>query len=77
MGKIEFKEDKWIVPDNPVILYTDGDGIGPEIMEATRRVINAAISKAYKNKKINWKEILVGDKALEQKRGSLSRGINK
>ncbi len=67
MGKIEFKEDKWIVPDNPVILYTDGDGIGPEIMEATRRVINAAISKAYKNKKINWKEILVGDKALEQK----------
>ncbi len=66
MDKIEFKEDKWIVPDNPVILYTDGDGIGPEIMEATRRVVDAAVSKAYKNKKINWKEVLVGDKALEQ-----------
>ena len=67
MGKITFENGKWKVPDSPTILYTDGDGIGPEIMDATRKVIDAAIKKAYKNKKIEWKEILVGDKALKEK----------
>lgn len=66
MGKITFENGKWKVPDSPTILYTDGDGIGPEIMDATRKVIDAAIKKAYKNKKIEWKEILVGDKALKE-----------
>lgn len=67
MDKITFKDGKWIVPDQPVILYTDGDGIGPEIMDVARKVVDAAVKKAYKNKKINWKEILVGDKALKEK----------
>ena len=66
MGKITFENGQWKVPDSPTILYTDGDGIGPEIMDATRKVIDAAIKKAYKNKKIEWKEILVGDKALKE-----------
>ncbi len=67
MGDIKFENDKWIVPDDPVILYTDGDGIGPEIMDAARKVVNAAVKKAYKNKKIMWKEVLIGDKALKEK----------
>ena len=67
MGKITFENGKWKVPDSPTILYTDGDGIGPEIMDATRKVVDAAVKKAYKNKKIEWREILVGDKALKEK----------
>ncbi len=67
MEKITFENEKWKVPDTPTILYTDGDGIGPEIMDATRKVVDAAVKKAYKNKKIEWKEILVGDKALKEK----------
>ncbi len=67
MENIKFENDKWIVPDNPVILYTDGDGIGPEIMDVTRKVVDAAVKKAYKNKKIMWKEVLIGDKALKEK----------
>ena len=67
MGDIKFENDKWVVPDDPVILYTDGDGIGPEIMDAARKVVNAAVKKAYKNKKIMWKEVLIGDKALKEK----------
>ena len=67
MAKITFENGKWKVPDNPTILYTDGDGIGPEIMDVTRKVVDAAVKKAYKNKKIEWKEILVGDKALKEK----------
>ena len=67
MDKIIFTGEKWRVPDNPIILYTDGDGIGPEIMDATRKVVDAAVKKAYKNKKIAWREVLVGDKALNLK----------
>ena len=67
MGKITFENGKWKVPDNPTILYTDGDGIGPEIMDVTRKVLDSAVKKAYKDKKITWKEILVGDKALKEK----------
>ncbi len=67
MGDIKFENDKWIVPDDPVILYTDGDGIGPEIMDAARKIVDAAVKKAYKNKKIMWKEVLIGDKALKEK----------
>ncbi|MEM0140153.1 MAG: NADP-dependent isocitrate dehydrogenase [Ferroplasma sp.] len=67
MDKITFKDGKWDVPDKPVILYTDGDGIGPEIMDVARKVVDAAVKKAYKGKRINWKEILVGEKALKEK----------
>jgi isocitrate dehydrogenase len=67
MAKITFENGKWNVPDNPTILYTDGDGIGPEIMDVARKVVDAAVKKAYKNKKVEWKEILVGDKALAEK----------
>ncbi len=55
------------VPDCPVIPFIEGDGIGPDIWNATRRVLDAAVEKAYGGaKKIEWKEILAGEKALEQ-----------
>ncbi|NHJ49977.1 MAG: isocitrate dehydrogenase (NADP(+)) [Asgard group archaeon] len=58
------KDGKLIVPDNPIIPYIAGDGIGPEIMDAMRAVVDAAVKKAYKGKKeIVWFEIFAGDKA--------------
>ncbi|WP_096202712.1 NADP-dependent isocitrate dehydrogenase [Bacillus sp. FJAT-45350] len=55
------------VPNNPVIPYIEGDGIGPDIWAAASRVLDAAVEKAYNGeKKIEWKEILVGEKAFNQ-----------
>lgn len=52
------------IPERPVIPYIEGDGIGPEIMDATRRVLDAAVQKAYRGKRqIEWKEIFAGEKA--------------
>ncbi|SDH74642.1 NADP-dependent isocitrate dehydrogenase [Alteribacillus bidgolensis] len=52
------------VPDEPVIPYIEGDGIGPDIWAAANKVLDAAVEKAYNGKKkIHWKEILVGEKA--------------
>ncbi len=68
MGKIRLKADFTLdVPDDPEIAFIKGDGIGPEIMEVTLEVLNAAIDKAYKGKrKIIWKEVLAGEKAYKE-----------
>ena len=55
------------VPDNPIIPYIEGDGIGPDIWAAAVRVFDAAVEKAYNGeRKIIWKEILAGEKAYKQ-----------
>ena len=60
------KNGKLVVPDKPIIPFIAGDGIGPEIMEAMRRVVDAAVKKAYNGKKeIVWFEIFAGEKARE------------
>lgn len=62
--KITVKNGQWIVPDNPIICWIEGDGIGPEISSVMRKVVDAAVEKAYKGKrKIEWFEIYAGDKA--------------
>lgn len=51
----------------PIIPYIEGDGIGPEICQATKKVVDAAVSSAYSNdRKIEWLEILAGEKAFNQ-----------
>lgn len=66
--RIELKSDGGFdVPDNPVIPYIEGDGIGPDICRAARPVIDAAVEKAYGGKKkIVWWEIYAGIKAQEK-----------
>ncbi|MHA1268578.1 MAG: isocitrate dehydrogenase (NADP(+)) [Candidatus Helarchaeota archaeon] len=65
--KIEIVNDELIVPDNVIIPFIEGDGIGKDIMTAAKRVWNAAISKAYNNmKKIIWFEIYAGEKAYKK-----------
>ncbi|GAA4453862.1 NADP-dependent isocitrate dehydrogenase [Rurimicrobium arvi] len=58
---------KLSVPDNPIIPFIEGDGIGPEVWAASKTVMDAAIEKAYGQKrKIEWKEVLAGEKAYNQ-----------
>ncbi|WP_332689781.1 NADP-dependent isocitrate dehydrogenase [Halalkalibacter lacteus] len=55
------------VPNNPIVPYIEGDGIGPDIWAAASRVLDAAVEKAYNGeKKIEWKEILAGEKAFNE-----------
>jgi isocitrate dehydrogenase len=55
------------VPNNPIIPFIEGDGIGPDIWAASERVLNAAVEKAYKGeRKLIWKEVLAGEKAFNQ-----------
>ncbi|MEA2084354.1 MAG: isocitrate dehydrogenase (NADP(+)) [Thermodesulfobacteriota bacterium] len=55
------------VPDNPIIPFIEGDGIGPDIWAAAVKVLDAAVEKAYGGqKKIEWLEILAGEKAKEK-----------
>jgi len=63
--KIKYENGKIEVPDNPVILYIEGDGTGPDIWRATRIALDAAVEKNYGGKrKIEWMEILAGEKAF-------------
>ncbi|RKX90804.1 MAG: NADP-dependent isocitrate dehydrogenase [Spirochaetes bacterium] len=66
--KIIITPDGINVPDNPVIPFIEGDGIGPEIWEAAVRVFDHAVKKAYAGKrKIEWLEIYAGEKGFKVK----------
>ncbi len=55
------------VPDNPIIPFVEGDGTGKDIWRASVRVIDAAVAKAYGQKrKIHWMEVYAGEKAFNQ-----------
>ncbi len=55
------------VPHNPIIPFIEGDGIGPEIWKVAEKVFNTAVEKAYNgSRKIEWKEMLAGEKAFKQ-----------
>ena len=55
------------VPNNPVIPFIEGDGIGPDIWAASKRVLDAAVEKAYNgNRKIDWLEVYAGQKAMDK-----------
>ncbi len=54
------------IPDNPIIPFIEGDGIGPDIWKASRMVMDAAVEKTYGGqKRIAWMEILAGQKAYD------------
>mgnify|MGYP001124151919 FL=1 len=64
--KIKLRNDSLFVPDKPVIPYIAGDGIGPDIWNASVRVFDNAVTKAFGNdRKIIWKEVLAGEKAYK------------
>ncbi len=64
-GKIKVINGKLQVPEYPVIPFIEGDGTGPDIWNASVRVFDAAVEKAYQGKrKIAWMEVLAGEKAF-------------
>lgn len=65
--QLVFKENgKLIVPENPVIPFIEGDGIGPEIWDASKRILDEAVNLAYQGtRSITWKEVLAGEKAYK------------
>jgi isocitrate dehydrogenase len=63
--KITLVDGQLNVPNNPIIPFIEGDGTGPDIWAASSRVLDAAVEKAYNgNRKIEWKEVLAGEKAF-------------
>jgi isocitrate dehydrogenase len=65
--KISMTNGQLQVPNHPIIPFIEGDGIGPDIWRASVRVFDAAVEKAYGGKrKIEWKEVLAGEKAFQQ-----------
>jgi len=63
-SKITISNGRLTVPDDPIIPFIEGDGIGPDVWRASQRVMDAAVAKAYGGKrKVNWLEVLAGEKA--------------
>src|SRR5512139_4180165 len=67
--KIHYTVDgKRIVPDQPLIPYIEGDGVGPDIWKASVRVFDAAVNQSYGGRrKVHWLEVYAGEKAFKQK----------
>ena len=62
--RIDFKNGKLNVPDDPIIPFIEGDGTGPDIWRATRYVLDGAVKKVYGGKRnFAWYEVYAGDKA--------------
>lgn len=63
--KISMHNGQFIVPDDPIIPYIEGDGTGPDITRTALPVIDEAVRLAYGGKRrIEWKEVLAGEKAF-------------
>ena len=63
---VELSDGALNVPDNPIIPFIEGDGIGPDIWSAAQAVLEAAVEKAYgSSRSIVWFEVLAGEKANE------------
>jgi len=74
--RISYSNGKLQVPDNPVIPYIAGDGIGPDITRATMMVIDAAVAKAYGGRRaLGWHEMIAGEVALAQKKELLGDDV--
>ena len=64
---ISIKDKNMVVGSNPIIPFIEGDGIGVDIWPASKKVIDHAVEKAYQgSKKIEWLEVLAGEKAFNQ-----------
>lgn len=64
--KVRLVDGKLEVPNHPIIGFIEGDGTGPDIWQASVRVLDAAVEKAYHGeRKIHWMELLAGEKSWE------------
>ena len=64
--KITLKQGKLVVPDNPIIPFIEGDGIGIDITPVMKKVVDASVEAAYGSKrKISWMEVFCGEKSVK------------
>jgi len=64
--KITFIDGKLLVPNNPIIPFIEGDGIGVDVTPPMLKVVNAAVAKAYSGEReISWMEVYAGEKATK------------
>jgi isocitrate dehydrogenase len=65
--RIDFRDGRWVVPDHPIIPFIEGDGTGPDIWRAARRVFDAAVERvSHGTRGVEWLEVLAGEKAFKQ-----------
>ncbi|HAH06862.1 MAG TPA: NADP-dependent isocitrate dehydrogenase [Elusimicrobia bacterium] len=65
--KIRFEDGTLRVPDRPLIPFIEGDGTGPDLWAASRRVFDGAVEKAFGGRRrIEWLEVLAGEKAFRE-----------
>ena len=65
-AKIDYRDGRWVVPDQPIIPFIEGDGTGPDIWRAAVRVFDAAVARTSKGKRqIAWREVLAGEKSFK------------
>ena len=65
--RLDYRDGRWRVPDHPIIPFIEGDGTGPDIWRASRRVFDATVGKVYGGKRqVDWLEVLAGEKAFKQ-----------
>src|SRR5690349_24497279 len=65
--RIQYRDGQWVVPHHPIIPFIEGDGTGPDIWRAARRVFEAAVDKSSSGKRgVEWLEVLAGEKAFKQ-----------
>jgi len=71
-AKMIMKDGVLQVPENPIVPYIPGDGTGPDIWNASERVFDTAVDKAYGGKKkIYWMELEIGENAFNKGLGWL------
>src|SRR5215467_13753878 len=64
---VGYNNGRYQVPDNPIIPFIEGDGTGRDIWKASVRVFDAAVEKAYRNKRrVAWYEVFAGEKAFSR-----------
>jgi isocitrate dehydrogenase len=64
---LRYEEGRCLAPANPIVPFMDGDGVGPEIVAASRRVLDAAVARAYRGeRRLVWFEVFAGGKAWER-----------
>jgi isocitrate dehydrogenase len=64
-ARITYSLGRYLVPDNPIIPFIEGDGTGRDIWKASVRVFDAAVEKAYNGKRrVAWYEVFAGEKAM-------------
>lgn len=67
MSRVYMKEGQLVVPEHVTVPFIEGDGVGSEITPVCQRIVNAAVTLAYKGQRsIEWMEVLAGGKAFAQ-----------